>query len=82
MGAAVPGDKTVIDAYAPVFRAFHDAAHSGADVRTAHTRRPRRRPSPVCGPTPRRRPKGLGVVSGTAQHRPQGPGCHFDRLRA
>ncbi|MFE9776122.1 dihydroxyacetone kinase subunit DhaL [Streptomyces sp. NPDC005931] len=35
LGAAVPGDKTMIDAYAPAFRAFHDAAHSGADFGTA-----------------------------------------------
>ncbi|UQA92274.1 DAK2 domain-containing protein [Streptomyces halobius] len=35
LGAAVPGDKTMIDAYAPAYRAFHDAAHSGADFRTA-----------------------------------------------
>ncbi|MGW0732498.1 dihydroxyacetone kinase subunit DhaL [Streptomyces sp. NPDC002851] len=35
LGAAVPGDKTMIDAYAPACRAFHDAAHSGADFRTA-----------------------------------------------
>lgn len=35
LGAAVPGDKTMVDAYAPAYRAFHDAVHSGADFRTA-----------------------------------------------
>ncbi|MEV0368705.1 dihydroxyacetone kinase subunit DhaL [Streptomyces sp. NPDC050636] len=35
LGAAVPGDKTMVDAYAPAYRAFHEAAHSGADFCTA-----------------------------------------------
>ncbi|MEW1751641.1 dihydroxyacetone kinase subunit DhaL [Streptomyces angustmyceticus] len=35
LGAAVPGDKTMVDAYAPAVAAFRDAAQSGADFRTA-----------------------------------------------
>ncbi|MGP8296609.1 dihydroxyacetone kinase subunit DhaL [Streptomyces inhibens] len=35
LGAAVPGDKTMIDAYSPAVDAFRDAAHSGADFCTS-----------------------------------------------
>ncbi|WP_246102917.1 dihydroxyacetone kinase subunit DhaL [Streptomyces piniterrae] len=35
LGAAVPGDKTMVDAYAPAVSAFRDAAQSGADFCTA-----------------------------------------------
>ncbi|XLE11838.1 dihydroxyacetone kinase subunit DhaL [Streptomyces sp. Pv4-95] len=35
LGAAVPGDKTMIDAYAPAVSAFGDAATAGGDFRTA-----------------------------------------------
>ncbi|MEU9124912.1 dihydroxyacetone kinase subunit DhaL [Streptomyces sp. NPDC048506] len=35
LGAAVPGDKTMVDAYSPAVSAFRDAADAGADFPTS-----------------------------------------------
>ncbi|MFJ5999585.1 dihydroxyacetone kinase subunit DhaL [Streptomyces sp. NPDC092370] len=37
LGAAVPGDKTIFDAFAPAVAAFRDASTAGGDLRAAVT---------------------------------------------
>ena len=80
LGAAVPGDKTMIDAYAPAVSAFGDAATAGADFRTAAHAAADAAEAGMRATVPLQAKERPGGVSGVAQHRPQGPGRDIDRL--
>ena len=77
LGAAVPGDKTMVDAYVPALEAFEKDLDGGAP-RQRDSRGGGRRRGRDAGHHRDAGAQGPGVLPRPAQRRPPGPGRHLD----